>query len=176
MVGTERRSDDSWKKVTTIVNAVSTICRDRIEITEGSSVRLVTPVINCIRNSRGVMYMFRTDRPFLLLAAMACLLLAGCGSSPPLSDGDRVAAICDVADGALRTVHADQSVDGVTTDVAQIRSLNGSMLEANAIWWQVSQLADAWEGYVALHNDPELSDGGTAVAASLENLVRFCNR
>jgi len=87
-----------------------------------------------------------------------------------------VAAICDLAGGALRTVSTQQSVDGVAGAIEQIRVINNSMPEADAIWLQVSQLADAWDGYVALRQDPDLTDSGTAVAASLQNLVTYCTR
>lgn len=109
-------------------------------------------------------------------AILATVCLAGCQPSTTNSVEQAVGAICDLADGALRSVTTQQSVDGVAGAIEQIRLINNSLPEADGIWWQVSQLADAWDGYIALRAEPELTDGGTAVAASLQNLVRYCTQ
>lgn len=102
------------------------------------------------------------------------------GTSSDSGDGDEVIqqagdelaiAICDQA----RVAWGRGYVYEIENDVARIRQLNLERSEPDGLYWQVWQVVDAWDGYVALSNDPELSDGGQAVVAAVENLIEYCD-
>lgn len=53
--------------------------------------------------------------------------------------------------------------------------MNLQRSEGDFLYWQVWQLADAWEGYLATRDMPEISDGGQGVLAAMTNLVESCD-
>lgn len=69
---------------------------------------------------------------------------------------------------------SERSVDGLGPYVEDIERINLQAPAADSFMDLVPDLVNAWEGYVALHADPELTDGGQAAVAMLEKLLGEC--
>jgi hypothetical protein len=71
------------------------------------------------------------------------------------------------------------SIDAVLIDAAKIRFINMERLKVGiADGWtdQMLQVVDAANGFASLRNEPDLSDGGIGLRASMHNLVELCLR
>jgi len=89
---------------------------------------------------------------------------------PVTAPPDAAAEICATA----RLAFASPTVDDAEDEIFAIRQRNLERAESDALFWQVWQLADAWDGYAALRDTPELTDGAVVVRAALENLLAEC--
>lgn len=104
----------------------------------------------------------------VVLGLTMSAILAGC--TPDGSPTGAEEQICRQANVAW----GNTSVDDIADDIALIRQLNVARGESDGLYWQVWQLADAWDGHIATRDYPELADGGAGVVASLENLLEAC--
>ncbi|MFI2101746.1 hypothetical protein ACH436_00505 [Isoptericola sp. NPDC019693] len=130
-------------------------------------------------------------RAGFLITALAAFVLSACGpgdngggggggggggeTDPPPST---VLLICQATGELIGAVNAGAAEDEIGGHVQRIRDLSlddpqadPTMGVVSAVW----SMADAWQGYLALREDPELSDGGAAFLAMVEALRQECS-
>jgi hypothetical protein len=83
--------------------------------------------------------------------------------------------ICSTAQDALARIMDARDANAGVPGIEQIIALNLQYPDASALFYQISQLADAYRGAVEMADDPELGNAAAmTVVASLQNLVNFC--
>jgi hypothetical protein len=99
--------------------------------------------------------------------------------TPPPSPPDAAQIICSDAACAYETLGDSRNLSSVAEAVAEIRQVNLDRTDsADSLFYQVWQLADAWDGTVGLLNDPSTADMASVdtVEAALGNLVQLCQQ
>jgi type IV secretory pathway VirB10-like protein len=97
---------------------------------------------------------------------------------PPLPD-NAATQICDTAAAAYDTLGRSRDLSSVANSIGTIRQLNLQRADtADGLFLQVWQVVDAWNGTMALLNDPSTTDMATpdTVEAALGDLVQFCQQ
>ncbi|WP_154402271.1 hypothetical protein [Ornithinimicrobium cavernae] len=95
------------------------------------------------------------------------------GGSNPRQEA--IAQVCLETAVLAEAVNGDAAAEELGAHVAQIRETNLSQSEPDSMFHAVSNMVAAWEGYLALQDDPELTDDGQAFLATLRVVIDECN-